>query len=232
MTVVWYDDKRKHEQTAPTAFPVMVLPDGSVTVLKMRMMIEQKVRARYGCNRGETFTIPQTVWKIPGFFHEWAHFHKCDAATYLSWLFRALSLDFEFASFNSMIRVTATRNNMSAVFSINERDTRYFFADRDVMTNQKKVIFHVVKAFARKSGTAVRLHFRGERDFDWNGYRIHISVPGLHHNDPAGFDVAAIDAEPDDPTRLLTMAEFGRDMADHLGKTREELRDFRKRTRA
>lgn len=82
------------------------------------------------------------------------------------------------------VQVLAEKRNIHAVFSVNPKSTKDFFNDREAVVNSNgktKRIFHSVKPHERSNGAIVKMHFRGLRDFVWNGYNIHISVPGKHH---------------------------------------------------
>lgn len=96
------------------------------------------------------------------------------------------------------IRVSVTKNDVEAVFFIDMKRSAYFFADRDGPRGRKK-IFHIVRAHKRslRSGKDifVKFHFRGERSFDWNGYQVHVTVPGLHHMDLTELEIASLDQD-------------------------------------
>jgi hypothetical protein len=125
-----------------------------------------------------------------------------------------------------MIRVSAEKNGVAAVFSVNIHRTAYFFADRDYQLTEdgkRKRIFHFVRPHIRSDGSTVKAHFRGERSFDWAGYRITITVPGRDHLNIEDLDVGAIDsywAEKD--VKYLQMPELGKKlkgwMADGRGR--------------
>jgi hypothetical protein len=88
----------------------------------------------------------------------------------------------------SMVRVAVHKDDLTAIFGVNIRRMSYFFQDRDLaftIKGARKKVFHIVKAHERhyKDGRVVpvRLHFRGEKEFDWAGYHVKITVPGLDH---------------------------------------------------
>lgn len=82
------------------------------------------------------------------------------------------------------VRVACEKGGLVAAFGVEMKRTAYFFRDRSSNTNKR--IFHVVRPHERayKSGKTamIKFHFRGIRDFMWNGYKVHVTVPGLHHN--------------------------------------------------
>jgi len=91
----------------------------------------------------------------------------------------------------SMIQVRATKNNVSTLINVDVEDTPDFFADREdvIVDGIKKRIFHIVRAHERVGSKGVKIHFRGLRQFTWNGYDIEISVPWRDHFDTSSFDV-------------------------------------------
>lgn len=97
----------------------------------------------------------------------------------------------------SMIQVRASKSGVCTLVNINVEQTPGFFEDRDdvIVDGVKKRIFHVVRAHERIGSKGVRLHFRGLREFLWNGYAIEISVPGRDHLDLREFNATAIDGE-------------------------------------
>jgi hypothetical protein len=60
---------------------------------------------------------------------------------------------------------------------------------------RRKRIFHIVRPHVRADGRAVKMHFRGMRDFAWNGYRIVVTVPGLHHAELSELNRGMIDGQ-------------------------------------
>ncbi|MET0742705.1 MAG: hypothetical protein ABWY78_04985 [Microvirga sp.] len=110
-----------------------------------------------------------------------------DIHTYVAGLFCMIA---EAQERGGMVRVAATREHCTAVFTVDVEHTPRFFRDRQAHFNEagnKKRIFHIVRAHMR-NGKATKLHFRGERDFEWNGYHVHITVPGRHHPEVSEFD--------------------------------------------
>ena len=114
----------------------------------------------------------------------------------------------------SMIKVTAEKGGVAAVFSVNVHRTAYFFQDRDYHLTEggtRKKIFHFVRPHVRSDGVTVKAHFRGERSFDWAGYKINITVPGRDHFVTDEFNVGASDAYwLDKDVKHVTMPELGK----------------------
>ena len=100
---------------------------------------------------------------------------------------------------SSMIQVRATKGDVCTLINVDVEETPDFFLDREhvIIDGIKKRIFHIVRPHERLLGgnrsTNVHLHFRGLRQFVWNGYEVDISVPGRDHFPIDDFDCAAVD---------------------------------------
>lgn len=222
MTVYWDkpgDPYHEKHGGACTEYAVHMHADGSLQLLLSlyRRPIHMKSKRKPPPGETRDFTIPQNKWMIDPFFVEWAKEHKTDPTYFLLRLFCEAAHSWERAQ--GMVRVDVTKDIMHAVFSVNVKRTPYFFKDRDVTVNEegkKRRIFHIVRPHKRhllSRDTFVKMHFRGERKFTWNGYGISITVPGRDHIDIAEFDVASVDknAMPlDEQEGMHTMGQMGR----------------------
>ncbi len=186
---VYWDWK---EKGSPTEFGAAVLPDGSVQILKVLHHDSQPIRPKKG---GRPFTVPKRTWGFGGFFEDWASEHDMKCQQHLAQIFCSAANAFMLAN-SHMVKVKCTKDKLSGIFSVNVQRTPYFFADRE---KTGKKIFHMVRTHTRDLGDRqipIRTHFRGERNFMWNGYKIGITVPGWHHGiSLAELDVSAIDGE-------------------------------------
>lgn len=122
---------------------------------------------------------------------------------YADFLFRIIAGAIENSQGGFQVRVRDQR--IAAIFNIDMLRTPYFFKGRDKTINENgnsKRIFHIVGAHARRLAGGrtkyIKTHFRGERRFTWNGYRVTVSVPGLHH--PIWAELEAETAYPEDIT--------------------------------
>jgi hypothetical protein len=192
VTVWWDKDKDKNiKYGSPTQYAVFIDRSGK-TVKLLKTLDTKMIKIPRRGKRPDT--VPYRAWHIPEIFSEWANDHKAPVDNYLLNLFVMVTRLYE-NCLHSMLRVEVHKNDLTAVFGLDERRTAYFFQDRDYQLNkhgQRKRIFHSVKAHFRH-GVAVPFHFRGEREFDWAGYRVKITIPGrdfLHLND---FDVGVVD---------------------------------------
>jgi hypothetical protein len=230
---VWWDRPHDKDYTgslkkggAPMEFAVFISSDGEkIQVLKMIDTTMVSIRhKRSGAHqvRGEMFTIPQRAWHIPSEFERWAKQHDLDPELHLSHLFCEAVKHQEWAAY-SMVRVAVTKGDMTAIFGLNANRTGYFFQDRDVEvgpTGYRKRVFHIVRAHERHlpgKVTPIKIHFRGEREFEWAGYHVKITVPGLDHFLPSEVDVGVTDGywqEPD--VSYVDSPEFGKILKDKM----------------
>ena len=199
MTVWW--DKPQDEKMAkkhsgvPEDYAVYVSADGSdVHVLPMHqtefLPIRRK-KASHGYKRGNVFTVPHRCWTIPRHYVNWAKHHGLDANTFLTSLFLDAAHSVEMAEY-SMVRVSVHNGSLTAAFGVDVKKLPYFFQDRDIVlthTGSRKRALHLVRPHERKDGAAVRMHFRGEKDFTWAGYAVNITIPARDHFMLTEFDV-------------------------------------------
>lgn len=214
MTCYWDKPEEKGFKGAPSEFAIAVLPDGSLRLLRQLTVETVKIRHRRGRDRKYVTILDRQIWSRGDWFlRDWASQHKTEAEELAALMFAQASLLFEMAQ-ASVIRVSVNRDDLTAAFSVNIKRTPYFFKDRDLEVNEngrRKRIFHIVRPHVRASGTAVKLHFRGARNFIWNGYRIVITVPGLHHKPLFDMNKGLIDGALGDGMSLPEAGERFRD---------------------
>jgi len=202
VTTYW-DQPRERGWKAPipTEFLIAITPNHRVFPLKEYTMQKTyavsknkqwgpgQVRGRRGNNALRTLQ-----WDIPGFYKDWAKEHNTPVEDFMAWLFFAAASMFESGN-RGLVRVEAGKNGNAAVFSVDIKRTPYFFKDRGVALTEsgnRKRIFHIVRPHTRVNGAVVPMHFRGERQFDWNGFAVRITVPGLHHVPLAEFTPGSV----------------------------------------
>lgn len=234
MTIYWdrpFDKKIKYGR--PQEFGIFVSADGKeVVALKacdtkyIPVPSKRETRHSYRTShytRGPIpkrrelghIVVPQRAYRIPSDFEKWAHDHGEDCQHFLTELFKTSIMRCEQARY-SMTRVTATKDGTAAVFGVNVRRTSYFFQDRDITVDEngeRKRIFHFVRPHVRHNGAEVKAHFRGQRKFNWAGYEIEITVPGLDHLDIGDIDVGAEDSYwQEEGVKYVDMATLGKDL--------------------
>lgn len=198
LTVYW--DKPEDPEmirAAPSEYAVAI-KDNQLTLLRQLHRDSVHVKTKKGYN---FFSVPRQRWGIDPFFVGWAREHKTDPKDYLLSLFVDACEVFE-ASHSGVTRIDVEKDHMHCAFSVAIKRTPYFFKDRDITVGEhgsRKRIFHIVRPHARIGAGGherfVRMHFRGERSFMWNGYRVRITVPGLHHASMNEWDLASVDTD-------------------------------------
>jgi len=126
---------------------------------------------------------------------------------------------------SSGLRIAATKNGITAAFSIDLLRTPYFFSEREPVyadEGHKKRIFHIVRPHKRVLASGVeryvKSHFRGLRHFTWGGYKVQISMPGTHHADLLDFNggVHMFDEDEQMPKDFASQEEMTDMIAGHL----------------
>jgi hypothetical protein len=231
---VWWDKPLdpKMKWGAPQEFGIFVSRDGKqVTALRQcdTELIEvpsrqerPKGRRKGGRNPdlrmrrslGHTF-VPKRAFHMPSELERWAKDNGDNVQHFLTELFKEAVQHNEGTQF-SMTRVTASKGDLAATFSVNIHRTSYFFQDRDIeLTDdgKRKRIFHFVRPHVRADGTQVKAHFRGENEFTWAGYDIKITIPGRDHFILADLDVGLIDQYWEEKgVKYGTPAQLGKKM--------------------
>jgi hypothetical protein len=226
MTVWWdrpHDPKSKMKYGSPQEFGIFISRDGK-QIAALRMLDTKWIPIREK-HKNHIFHIPQRAWHLPSDYEEWAKLHHENAQEFLARLFCDSVAHQEHAHY-SMIRVAATKGDITAVFGVNIRRLAYFFQDRDIELNEsgkRKQVFHMVRAYVRQDGTAVRFHFRGTRQFTWAGYDVLITVPGRDHLMLNEIDIGATDEywiDEKEQKKFLRWPEVGKKLADAVKRGR------------
>lgn len=200
--------------------PVALSPDSECRALKIRQQTYATINARRGPYRGANHVV-KTEWGLPARMAAFAKENNVETAEYIEQMFALTTHIFELAQ-SDFVEVRAQKGNVIARFNITGEDTARLFKDRERVGNTKKRIFHAVRPHER-NGKLIKLHFRGERQFVWNGYSISIVVPG---KDFSAFlpelEVSAIDTEEDAPLDpgMLTTDQLGKYISEHTSHTK------------
>ena len=184
---LYYDDLKNGGIRLPAAFPIVLLPDGTVHPLRQLNHDKQTIRHKRNGRkqrRGEQFSIPTSKWSIPDFWKEQAIENgSSNEIEHIIFLFIIAANFYEAAAMGGMTRVDVCKNNLHLVLNVDPKYSARFFDDRDktrLPNGSTKRIFHIVRPHRRivnGKEKYIRFHFRGERSFDWNGYRVEITVP-------------------------------------------------------
>ncbi len=193
-------DKYVGKKGIPQDYAIWVKDNGEVQALRILKDTTQTIRAKHGRDKGKTFTIPTRRWGFPNYEGSLTMKERSFQES-LCQFFVLCANEWQHAAMG-FTKVRATNNNLMALFAVNIERTPYFFKDREVTINKagsRKRIFHIVRPHQRILAdgreTYVRTHFRGEREFMWNKYKICITVPGWHHGNFAGFNVGGHDED-------------------------------------
>lgn len=190
----------------PTEFAVSI--DGSgIRILRMLVNVKQHINVRRGAYRG-TQTVHHRRWGLPEFFTDWARQNHIDTSAddYLRAWFIEAANHYVRSAMGSPIRVRVSKDGVAALLAVDMLNTPDFFRDRDITVTSggaRRRVFHAVRTHVRRNGTPVRMHFRGERRFTWNGFNVEISVPGRDHIELADFSLGLHDSEMVDPTEKV-----------------------------
>jgi hypothetical protein len=200
---VWWDKPGSNvtkKWGKPTEFGLFVAEDGHIQVLKH---LETKIitaKSKKPQVHSDT-RIPQRVWVIPGDLKYWAETHGTTAQVYLANIFTGMAQRWEGSSL-AMVRVSVSKDNRYACFGIDPHRLPYFFKDRDYVltpSGHRKPIGHLVRPFTDKRGVEHGFKWRGLREFTWAGYKVTLTVPGLHHVDWEAYNAPMHDARRLDP---------------------------------
>jgi len=160
---------------------VRLCADGTVELLKELRTTHATIvhrTGRHGRGRRERLDLSTRQWCYPAWIDDLSD-ERGWGADLVRMLFGLSMLTYDAATSRVVIR--AEHGDVAAAFGIALTRAPYFFADRDLTDGRKKRIFHAVRAHQRTLATLrtteVRAHYRGVRDFEWNGHHIHIVLP-------------------------------------------------------
>lgn len=175
-------------------FYVGLNENGDVTPLKV---LEPR---RYG-SRGKRDII-RMEWALPSELCSVAVDNGEDAEEMAKSIFATIANASAYRESGLTVRVR--KDNLSAAFAIDVERTPYFFANREKTITENgntKPIFHIVRGHWRaKAGGDrkwIKSHFRGVRDFVWNGYKIKISMAGRNAVGLSSLNISGVDALED-----------------------------------
>jgi hypothetical protein len=157
-------------------------------------------------------------WHIPHHMEDWAKQHGLSAQRYLTHIFIQAVKAYGQLDM-SMVQIRVEKDDMAATFAVKQDRLSYFFKDRDyVLTSNgsRRRIFHVVKPHMRMGVIPIKMHFRGERQFTWAGYKVLVSVPGYHHTPLTEISIASEDWDGRGGGDKVGSAELGAALADHI----------------
>lgn len=209
---IYYDDleREKAKYGVSVEYYIAIDPKGEAHFVPYIPRIPVMIYPRKRKDKSGYAPIPvYQSYGTPGFLKAIAHREKQTPAEvgkrFFTFVANASLLQ------QSGFQVRATKGDVTACFAIRENDGAYFFKDRQTATDdqgrKQRKIFHSVSAHLRTVAggeqVAVRTHFRGERQFKWNGYDVSVSVSGKHHCNLFDADFETIElADPTKPVLI------------------------------
>ena len=199
-------------------FFVSVDGNGNVRALKIcrpeTVTIDAKRKRK---SEPRKYKIQRLSWSYPRIFQDAIETKKFktedECASFWFWHIANAS---EAAESGMTVRVSKGRD--TAAFAIDMLRTPYFFADREKTTTDSgatKRIFHYVKGHYR-GDKFIKPHFRGLRTFTWNGFRVHISMPGRHHAMMTAANFYAVEDRGQISGGHISTEEAGDLIAEHI----------------
>lgn len=196
MLVYWDDNESDRLRRLGRGFydelVVEVRRDGSLRPLRKRQPYPQTIRHRNGTT--------STLYRSEFGFGSFSNGGTSDPVERIIGMFCHVT-NFWTQSTAAQVRVKVTRGKQSLAFAIDVNSVPKFFDDRVPVHDargRKMSIFRIVRPHVRvRNGKRIpiKMHAAGLRDFDWNGWRIHISVPGLDHVSIEQVNLALLDEE-------------------------------------
>lgn len=183
---------------------VCVDAEGFVTALREKELKTLATPREQRFGRNQT-PFKRVEWDWPSFLRGWAedNRHRCTDRTpenHGSFMFSIMANVTHNAANGFQVR--AKRDGVTATFDVDMLRTAYFFKDRNktiTVNGRARKIVHIVRVHKRDTAsgkaTYVRSHLRGERRFDWHGYDVKITMPGLHHRPINEFTATNVEFE-------------------------------------
>lgn len=115
--------------------------------------------------------------------------------------------------------VVVKKNGERVTFGINDKDTPYYFKNREKVVSEDGVtkrIVHYVKEHNRvRNGkeTTIKEHIRGLREFNWSGYQCSVISPRLEIKTSASFSTPG-EEEHDPGDKVVYLSKVGKMLAD------------------
>jgi hypothetical protein len=174
-------DNRKSKINISLDYCVAIDENNEVKFLLSKTQDQVVIQSKRPAQNGhKTHYFCRNKWGIPNVYMEWAAEKGMKAEDLMVHLFKDMVNFYDASSYMGMVEIGVQRDNIKAKFCIQPQDAVTMFKDREKIGNSRKHIFHSVVPHTRViKGVEknIKLHFRGQRVFTWNGYSINISVP-------------------------------------------------------
>ncbi len=177
----------------------------NIQPLKTKMVTYQEIKHKD--SYGGYSSLRKEKWDFDLYLKYDSDDKKCDEKERAAFAFHMIASVYE--QIGSSLRISATKNNITATFSIDLLRTPYFFDEREPVYNEKgakRRIFHIVRTHERhyENGKViyVKSHLKGLRKFIWKGFYINITMPDTHHPDLLDLTASAEILSADNPKKL------------------------------
>ncbi len=179
----------KHDEAGKDMKPKMwwawcwlvIKPDGSLRIPHEKRRVTTVIKAAHkGKNKAPRLAVTNTAWCMPSLAVAETGVEQSMHEQYMLSTFRQLLT--WWAHREQKWSVGVRRDGHRVTFGIAKEHTASYFADRDTVVNvngKPKKIVHFVNEHTRVSGSVVKAHVRGLREFDWRGYSCAVTAPDL-----------------------------------------------------
>jgi hypothetical protein len=164
---------------------------------------------------GKTNCYTTKRWSPPNFLQE-DHFKVNELENSHLNLFR--SMHEWWIGRDERWNVVVKKNGDRVTFGINDKDTPYYFKNREKVVSEDGVtkrIVHYVKEHSRvRNGkeATIKEHIRGLREFVWSGYQCSVISPRLEKKTSASFDAPPEDSDSNE--KVVYLSKVGKLLAD------------------
>ena len=190
--------------------------DGTVRALPERQQVRQAIPGRH--HENSPTSIRHNRVEIPSWIRLAAH-EKGQTAD--EWITTVVSICASAKRPDDAILVRAHKAGIAAAWTINRRDAKRFFAARELdETGRRRRVLHYVASFDRVTANgvqSVREHYRGAREFEWQGYDIEVSGLNFHHKDFFDAPIAQVEDDGDGPApmSMVSLKKAVRGVVEH-----------------
>lgn len=205
---------------------MVVRPDGSIHIPYENRSCSEVIKRSKKGNKAPKLAYRHRQWSKPSLAIAEAARDQTTHEQFMASTLRQLILWWNNRS--SQWSVGVRKDGHRVTFSIAPEYTSAYFADRDTVVNvegKPKKIIHFVRKHTRVTGSEVKAHVRGLREFDWKGYHCVVTAPELNgaiftdfNLDPSLVDTKESDQGYMDTLGLASMlsdAEDGRKLRKH-----------------
>lgn len=164
------DGLKECEKGVVGGFFVAIQPDGSVRILKqLDTGVQYNNRNSFKWVPRKRYVYPWTAAMFAETWMERDGYPDIDAAwsPMINLMFAAVLQP------TGGVQVRASKGSSTALIALTDNDAKLVFPARERETKGRR-IWHYNRGWTDRLGRVVPGHFKGLRDFDWKGWKIHI----------------------------------------------------------